>query len=273
MAVSKSKGWGADFPWLVHVLWARRGMGGGARTPVPLAGIRVCVWALGAPPRGPWRSRCEGRPRPGVLPPPAALLLGAVGGRCPPAAGTGVRVPGPALSPWTVFPVFLRGGQPAFRGPRVRCERRLRSGAPPPPTVRPLGGLSASVIHSRCGRGCAGVGARRCPLGLHALSGPRSAGVVGAVPGGLARHRCEGRLVSGTAPPPGRPPSGWAVGVRHSRPVGAACRGGGGGPPPGGVACHRCEGRLVSDAVPPPAARPLVRVAGVPRPVCPRCGQ
>ena len=45
------------------------------------------------------------------------------------------------------------------------------------------------------------------------------------------------------------------------------------GPVPGGVACHRCEGRLVSGAVPPPAARPLGRVAGVPRPVCPRCGR
>ena len=59
-------------------------------------------------------------------------------------------------------------------------------------------------------------------------------------------------------------------------PVGAACRGGGGGPSPGGVARHRCEGRLVSGAVPPPAARPLGRAAGVPRPVCSgygRCGR
>ena len=56
-------------------------------------------------------------------------------------------------------------------------------------------------------------------------------------------------------------------------PVGAACRGGGGGPSPGGVACHRCEGRLVSGAVPPPVARPLERAARVPRPVCPGCGR
>ena len=39
------------------------------------------------------------------------------------------------------------------------------------------------------------------------------------------------------------------------------------------VACMPCEGRLVSGAVPPPAARPLGRAAGVPRPVCPRCGR
>ena len=136
------------------------------------------------------------------------------------------------------------------------------------------------------------MGARRCPLGFHALWGPRSAGVVGAVPGGVARHRCEGRLVSGAVPPPVARPLGglsgstthmlWARACgcrgpapspRPACPVGAACRGGGGGPPPGGVACHRCEGRLVSDAVPPPAARPLWRLAGVPRPVCPGCGR
>ena len=55
-------------------------------------------------------------------------------------------------------------------------------------------------------------------------------------------------------------------------PVGAACRGGGGGPSPGGLACHCCEGRQVSGAVHPPVARPLGRAPGVPRPVCPGCG-
>ena len=267
VAVPKSRGWGADFPWLVHVLWARRGAGGGACTRVPRARIRVCVWALGAPP-------------PAVRGGPVAR---------------GVR--GRALSPLRL-PSFCGLSGPAAHvlwarvcGYGVHCEGRLRSGAPPPPTVRPLGGLSVR-LHPCRGRGCAGVGARRCPLGLHALWGPRSAGVVGAVPGGLARHRCEGRLVLGAVPPPfARPlggPSGstthmlWARACvcggpapspRPACPVGAACRGGGGGPPPGGVACHRCEGRLVSDAVPPPAARPLGRLVRVPRPVCPGCGR
>ena len=95
------------------------------------------------------------------------------------------------------------------------------SGAVPPPVARPLGGPSGSATHM--------LWAQACGCGGPALS-PRPA--------------C---------------------------PVGAACRGVVGGPSPGGVACHRCEGRLVSDAVPPPAARPLGRVAGVPRPVCPRC--
>ena len=111
------------------------------------------------------------------------------------------------------------------------------------------------------------------------------------VPGGGAFHRCEGRLRSGAPPPPTAPPWGglfgsathvlwaWVCGCGGpvlslwlACPVGAACRGGGGGPSPGGVACHRCEGRLVSGAVPPPAARPLGRAAGVPRPACPGCG-
>ena len=98
------------------------------------------------------------------------------------------------------------------------------------------------------------------------------------VPWGGAFHRFEGRLRSG-APPPltARPlggPLGSATHVLWAQvfgcggptlspwppcPVGAACRGGGGGPSPGGVACHCCEGRLVSGAVPPPAARPLGR--------------
>ena len=105
------------------------------------------------------------------------------------------------------------------------------------------------------------------------------------LPGGGAFHHCEGRLRSGAVPfltaHPLGGPLGSATHVLWARvcgcggptlspwpacPVGAVCRGGGGGPSPGGVACHRCEGRLVSGAVPPPAARPLERAARVPRP-------
>ena len=109
------------------------------------------------------------------------------------------------------------------RGAFHRCEGRLRSGAVPPPTARPLGGLLGSATHV--------LWARVCGCG-------------------------------------GPPLSPW-----HACHVGAACRGGGGGPSPGGVACHRSEGRLVSGAVPPPAACPLERAARVPRPVCPGCGR
>ena len=88
------------------------------------------------------------------------------------------------------------------------------------------------------------------------------------------------------------PSTGRAVGVRHPHAVGAGvwvwgpitaplacmpCWGcvprGWRGAIPRGLVCHRCEGRLVSGAVPPPAARLLGRAAGVPRPVCPGCGQ
>ena len=41
-------------------------------------------------------------------------------------------------------------GGGAFR----RCEGRLWSGAPPPPTARPLGVLFGSVTHMPCARVC-----------------------------------------------------------------------------------------------------------------------
>ena len=98
----------------------------------------------------------------------------------------------------------------------------MRSGAVPPPTARPLSGLLWSATHLLWAWACG----------------------------------CGGPTLSP-----------WPA-----CPVGAGCRGGGGGPYPGGMACHRCEGRLVSGAVLPPAARPLERAARVPRTVCPGCG-
>ena len=110
-------------------------------------------------------------------------------------------------------------------------------------------------------------------------------------PEGCAFHYCEGRLSSGAVPPSTARPLGgllesathvlwaWVCGCGGPTlspwpacPVGAACRGDGGGLSPWGVACHPCEGRVVSGAAPPPAALPLERAAGVPRPVCPWCG-
>ena len=102
-----------------------------------------------------------------------------------------------------------------------RYEGRLRSGAPlprlpahwagrwgPPPTC--------------CGRGCVGVGAQHCPPGLHALWGLHAVGVLGGrSPGGVACHRCEGRLLSGAVPPPAARPLGRAAGV--PRPVCPGC--------------------------------------------------
>ena len=129
-----------------------------------------------------------------------------------------------------------------------------------------------------CGRGCAGVGAQHCPLGLHALWGLHAAGVVG----GLLRGGRPATVVRGVwcqrCPSPGRPSPGAggrdsATRVFRLRAVrawgpstsptacalaGRRCAPGGWrkGVPGGGAVC-RCEGRLGSGAPPPPAARPL----------------
>ena len=96
------------------------------------------------------------------------------------------------------------------------------------------------------------------------------------VPRGGAFHRCEGRLRSGTPPPPLPPGSATCVSrVRSVRPRGpstgsTACALAGRRCAlwgwqkgvPGGVACRRCEGRLRSGAPPPPTARPPGGLSG-----------
>ena len=174
-------------------------------------------------------------------------------------------------------PPAVRDG-PVARGVRGRALSPVRL----PSSWGPLG-PAAHVLWARV----CGYEVQRCPRGPHSLCSS------GAGSRGFAARVSVMRGVCGQAPPsPNCPPSGRAVGVRHplllwarvcgcgspalsprlACPVGAALRGGGGGRP-GGVARHRCEGRLVSGAVPPPAARPLGRVAGVPRPVCSGCGR
>ena len=167
----------------------------------------------------------------GAVPPPAACPLGRAAGvprpvcrecgRC----GRGDPAPAPQGAPLRAG--VARGGGGGRASPEgcafQCCEGRLRSGAPRPPTARPLGGLLGSATHVLLARAF-GCGVQHCPLGLHALWGLRAALVVGGLPRG-------------------------------------------------GSACHRCEGRSVAGAVPPPAVRPLGRVAGVPRPVCPGCGR
>ena len=249
----------------------------------------------------------EGRPRGGRLPPlqgafevrrspsPDCPPTGrAVGVRYPSAVGAGVWVWGPNTVPlactpcggcvprgwWGAVP-GRGGGLPPLRG--ASGVRRC-----PSPDHPSSGAGSVSRVRSVRAWG-PGTGSTAC-----ALAGRRCSlwewrkGVPG---GGGAFHRCEGRLRSGAPPTSTARPLGGLLGsVNHvlwarvcgcggptlspwpACPVGAAYRGGAGGPSPGEVACHRCEGRLVSGAVPSPAARPLGRAAGVPRPVCPGCG-
>ena len=156
------------------------------------------------------------------------------------------------------------------------CEGRLRSGAVPPSTARPLGGLLGPATHVLWARVCGCGGPTLSPWPACPVGAACRRGAGGPSLGWVACHRCEGRLVSGAVPPSTARPLGGLLGsathVLWARvcgfggptlspwpacPVGAACRGGGGGPSLGGVACRCCEGRLVSGAVPPPAARPL----------------
>ena len=109
----------------------------------------------------------------------------------------------------------LRGWRKGIPGKGAfhHCEGRLRSGAVPPPTARPLGGLLGSATHVLWARVC-GCGGPilspwpACPVGAayRGVGGRPS-------PGGVACHRCEGRLVSGAVPPPAARPLEPAAGA------------------------------------------------------------
>ena len=160
---------------------------------------------------------------------------------------------------------------------------RPGSGALPPPTARPLGGLLGLIIHWLSVRGGAGVGTR------HKLHSARSFGLafwaLGAArgrPGKGASCLGVGRLGSGALPPPTARPLGglpgpithwlWVlggavVGTRHklhsARSFGLAFRavGAARGRPGKGASCLGV-GRPVSGALPPPTARPLGGLPG-----------
>ena len=147
----------ADTPF--HAVCAFRALGPVALLVVPACPFRVCPLAL---------SRCP-------LPPPLGGVARA--SRVVPALGAGRAVPrGPCPSAcpapvpcsvwrawrgavWSRFPPTWLGVVGAAAGrPRGgafdRCVGRLGSCAPPPPTARPLGGLSGSALWARaCGCG------------------------------------------------------------------------------------------------------------------------
>ena len=275
-----------------HVLWARAcGCGGPTLFPWPACPMgAACRGGDRDRPRGGWPAAlvrgiwCQAL----SLPHPPVLSGGRPGFRdpsVPGAVGAGVgtqhrfhslRPCGPAL-----LAVGVAGGVPGG-GAFHRCEGRLRSGAPSPPTARPLGGLLGSVTHMLWARasGCGGPTLspwRACPVGAACRGGGG-----GPSPGGWPATVARGAWCQGLSlrlPPAlwGRRPGcrdpcvpgavGAGLGTQqrpHSvRPCGLALLAVGvaEGRPRGG-AFHRCEGRLTSGAPPPLTARPLGGLLG-----------
>ena len=102
-----------------------------------------------------------------------------------------------------------------------RCEGRSRSGACPPAAARHRGGLSGPAAHVLWARLCGLEGPALSPWLACPAGGCVPRGMREAVPGVMALHRCEGRLVSGAVPPPAACPSRreW-----HSGPVARVSR-------------------------------------------------
>ena len=161
-------------------------------TACALAGRRCSLWGWrkGVPGGGAFHC-CVGRLVSGAVPPPAARPLEPAArvprpvcpgcGRC----GRGDPAPAPQRAP-------LRAGV-------ARCGGggRASLGGVPSTLVRGVWGQALSLPRlpahwagcrgpppTCCGRGCVGVGAQHCPLGLHALWRLHAAGVVGGRPRG-----------------------------------------------------------------------------------------
>ena len=204
------------------------------------------AWVAGGRPRGGWPANvvrgawCQAL----SLPRPPVLWSGRPGFRnpcVPGAVGAGVgtqhrphsvRLCGPACSLWGWRKGVPGGG--AFH----HCEGRLGSGAVPPPTARPPGGLFGSATHVLWARVCGCGSPTPSPRPACPVRAACRRGGGGPSPGGVACHRCEGRLVSGAVPPPAARPLERAA--RVPRPV---CPG-----------CGRC-GR--GDPAPAPQRAPL----------------
>ena len=188
-----------------------------------------------------------------------------------------VSCPGPLLRV-----ACLGGGGPVPVPPYLAwgccCEGLLRSGAPPPPTARPLGGLPGPSTHWLWVRGGAGVGTRHQP---HSA---RSCVLWGRHEGARGGRLLPGCGASGVgrSPNPDCPPSRRAAGAHYPLAPGAGgCARGDPSPTPqralvragfarcggstkvlgGGASCLGV-GRPGSGALLPPVARPLGGLPG-----------
>ena len=264
-----------------HWLPVRGGADVGTRhQPHSARSCELALRAVGVPGGG---ASCLGVGRPGLgaLPPPTARPLG--------------RLPGP-----TTHWLWLRGG--AGVGTRHKphsarsCELALGavgagqggasclgvgrpgSGALPPPTARPLGGLPGPTTHWLWVRGGAAVGTRHQPHGA------RSCVLWGRHEGARGGRHLPGCGASGVgrSPTPDCPPTERAVGAQYPLAVGAGgcgrgdqsptpqrallqagfARCGGGMRVPGEGASCLGVGRPGSGALSPPTAGPLGGLLG-----------
>ena len=231
---------GAHYPLAVGA----GGCGRGGRSPTPQralfrAGFARCGGGTrapggGAPPAWLWgvRGRALSHPR---LP---ALWAGCRG-PLPTGCGCGglwawgpvTNPPARALASWLC--ALWRRHEGARGGASCLRAGRPGSGALPPPTARPLGGLPGPTTHWLWVRGGAGVGtrhephsARSCKLALRAVGAARGR------PGGGGRllPGC-GASVVGRSPVPDCPPSGRAAGPHYPLAVGVGGYGRGGWSP------------------------------------------
>ena len=105
---------------------------------------------------------------------------------------------------------------------------RPGSGALPPPTARPLGGLPGPTTHWLWVRGAAGVGTRHLPHSARSFElALRAVGAARGRPGGRPLPWCGASGV-GRSPTPDCPPSGRAAGAHYPLAVGAGGCGHGG---------------------------------------------
>ena len=179
----------------------QRAAGAGVWVWGPITAPLACMPCGGCAPRGWW----GGRPRGGwpatvvrgvrcqalSLPLPPVLWSGQPGFRdpcVPGAVGAGVgtqhrphsvRPCGPAL-----LAVGVAEGRPRGGGAFQHCEGRLRSGAVPPPTARPLGGLLGSATHVLWARVCGCWGPTLSPWPACPVGAACHGGGGGVVPGG-----------------------------------------------------------------------------------------
>ena len=174
---------GANYPLAVGA----GGCGRGNPSPTPQraflgAGFAGCVGGTKSPGGGAY---ClgVGRPGSGALPPPTARPLGGLPGPTTHwlwvRGGCGRGYPSPAPQRALLRASFARcGGSMRVPGGGASClgVGRPGSGALPPPTARPLGGLPGPTTHWLWVRGGAGVGtrhqphsARSCELALRAM--------------------------------------------------------------------------------------------------------